>query len=67
MLAPSYLPAGYNQMSDWLVSPQGSGMIATKGYRDTTNHFFMVNEWRAADSPEQDYARDTIVSVTVHT
>ncbi len=66
VLAPSYLPAGYSPMSDWLVTPQGSGMIATKGYRDATNHFLIINEWRAGDSPEQVYPRDSIVNVTVH-
>ena len=66
VLAPSYLPSGYSAMSDWLVSPQGSGLIATKGYRDAAGDFFIINEWRAGDSQTQEYARDTIVDVTVH-
>ncbi len=65
VLAPAYVPAGYSSMSDWFVSPQGSGMIATAGYRDAATHFLLITEWKAGNSPEQDYARDQIVDVTV--
>jgi hypothetical protein len=66
VLAPSYLPAGYRSMSDWLVTQQGNGQVASQGFRDGTNHFFVVNEWNAASSAEQDYPRTAIVNVRIN-
>jgi len=66
VLAPSYLPAGFSSMSDWLVAPQGNGRVASRGYRGGLNNFLIINEWSAAGSAEQDYARSTIVDVTIN-
>jgi hypothetical protein len=64
VLAPTYLPAGYISMSAWYVGEQANGRIVTTGYR-SGNHFFMLNEWQAGNSPSENYARDTIVDVSV--
>lgn len=66
VLAPSYLPAGFSAMSDWYISSEDGGMVATKGYRDATKqHFLAVNQWAAPDGARREYARDVIVEVNV--
>lgn len=40
-------------------------MVVTNGYRDTTNHFFVLNQWNVNGGATRKYARDQIVDVTV--
>lgn len=66
VLDPTYLPAGYSAMTDWLVNTERGARIASKGYKDATNNLFMVNELRFADgSAPQVYHHDVIEDVTV--
>jgi Domain of unknown function (DUF4367) len=65
VLVPAYLPTGYSSMSDWFVTSQDGSMVVTNGYRDSTNHFFILNQWNANGGGTRKYARDQIVDVTV--
>ncbi len=65
MLSPSYLPFGYTAMSDWYVTPQGTGTDVTNGYRDTGNYFLILNQWKLGGGDLKTYAREQIVDVTV--
>ncbi len=64
-LAPSYLPDGYTAMSGWMVTSQGSSQVVTNAYRDRTNHFLIINQWKISNGASQTYAKDQIVDVTV--
>jgi hypothetical protein len=65
VLSPSYLPFGYTAMSDWYVTPQGTGTDVTNGYRDTGNYFLILNQWKLGGGDLKTYAREQIVDVTV--
>ncbi len=65
VLAPSYLPSAYTAMSDWFVTTEGNGTVVTNGYRDTTNNFLIVNQWKVGDGDLKTYAREQIVDVAV--
>jgi hypothetical protein len=65
VLAPSYLPAGFTSMSGWFVSSEDNSMVVTNGYRDSTNHFLIVNQWNVSSGAVRTYAKDQIVDVTV--
>jgi Domain of unknown function (DUF4367) len=65
VLAPSYLPDGYTAMSGWFVILEENGRVVTNAYRDTTNHFFIINQWKAGEGASRTFAKDQIVDVTV--
>jgi hypothetical protein len=66
VLAPAYLPAGYTAMSGWYITSDSGGNVATNGYRDATDHHFLVlNQWQVGGGARREFARPQIVDVTV--
>jgi Domain of unknown function (DUF4367) len=65
VLTPSYLPEGFSAMSPWFVTSDDGGKAVSNGYRDATNHFLILNQWKAPDGSARTFARDKIVDVTV--
>lgn len=64
VLVPSYLPTGYTAMGGWYVTSDG-GTVVTNGYRDTTNHFILINQWKVAAGATRTFAEDPQVIVSV--
>ncbi len=65
VLSPSYLPAGYTAMSGWMVTSEDNSNVVTNGYKDTTNHFLIINQWKNSQGAMQTFAKGQIVNVTV--
>jgi hypothetical protein len=54
-------------MTGWMVTSDRSGVTASRGYKDSTNNFLVINELKkAAGAPEVAFHKDQIVDVTVH-
>jgi hypothetical protein len=65
VLVPTYLPDGYTPMSGWYVASEENGKVVTNGYSDTSNHLFIVNQWKVSPGGMRTYTKDKIVTVTV--
>ena len=66
MLTPAHLPHDYSSMSSWIVTSQDNGVVVTKGYKDGTNNFLVINQLKAGEGvPPETFHRDQIVDVTV--
>lgn len=66
VLVPTYLPSGFSAMSGWFVTHRGNGTEVTNGYHSLADNFVVINQWKNDQGgPQQTYAREQIVDVTV--